>query len=211
MSGFRLILCFLSMALLQLALVPRAVQASEAQGAAAEKATGVGGVYYAEKYTPACSSINQKDAEEQHATPVLAYAFYDPDSEEHLCLNILSKGNAPPKDMIYRITDMNGDLLEPLPQPMTSSAPPLKNCSIMEIFFDDYNNDAIPDFTVMIGCLPVANETNARHDNVFYFSSVRDGMIWMRQYERINETVASLRQYSEVKSTIMTALSKSQP
>ncbi len=166
----------------------------------------IGGPLYAPQYNATCEKISNKTAQSSHRYSLFANAFIDKSSGTAMCFNILQGESISPRDFTYQISDMKGNLLEELVPPITSSGTKLNYCNIWDIYFDDYNKDAITDIAMLIGCAPPADGNTGQSDNVVYLSTVSEGSVWLRQRQDLNTAVATYTEYEQMEPVIRAVL-----
>lgn len=174
----------------------------------------IGGSLHDKQYDQECEAVGRIFSNELGMMSLFANAFYDAESTSTLCFHVLGNEGAPPppQDMVFRISDREGQLLDALTPPMTSSTAELTECNIWQVYFEDYNQDGITDILLGIGCFnPEINGGQGQGDSVVYLSSISEGSIWLRQNEDVNTAIASLDDYTQAASVIRSVLGGNTP
>ncbi len=170
----------------------------------------IGGKLYEQQNDRECKGIGTAFAKDLKLMALFSNAFYDAGNQLHLCFHIFADAGAMPQDMVYQISDQDGHLLDALSPPVSSSPVPLSGCTVMDIYFEDYNQDGITDILLGIRCFKAQEQGAAvgQGDSVVYLSSVSENTIWLRQREDVNRAIASLSDYGQTEEVIRSVLSK---
>ena len=156
----------------------------------------VGGPRYAKQFDRECEAVARMLTAGNNRISLFANAFFDGQGKSVMCLQVFGEDGDTPEQMIYHITDRQGNLLEALVAPASSSAVPLVECNIWNVDFEDYNGDTITDILLGIGCFDPASQKGTG-DSVVYLSTESEDLIWLRQRQDVNKAIASLPDYAK--------------
>lgn len=109
-------------------------------------------------------------------------------------------------DWAYMVSIMGSYPLEELSTPQPAITGPIEDCWPVDVGFDDYNGDNVPDILMLISCYNVS-EQQELNNNVVWYSVQEQGDFHWRQDPGLNAAVASKVDYASAKAAVLQALS----